>query len=89
MHYKTDPGKHAAMQQGHLQEMGQKMDKLVHTLHTPSGHENATTAQLAGGPLGSRESWRQQFRSALNDSMYVQRALKTNRRTAGDVEAQG
>jgi len=81
-----DVGKHAAMQQGHLYEMGQKMDKLVHTLHTPSGHENATTAQLSAGagPLGSRESWRQQFRSALSDSTYVQRALKTNRRTSGE-----
>lgn len=81
-----DVGKHAAMQQGHLYEMGQKMDKLVHTLHTPSGHENATTAQLSAGagPLGSRESWRQQFRSALSDSTYVQRALKTNRRASGE-----
>ena len=87
---RLDVGKHAAMQQGHLHEMGQKMDRLVHTLHTPSGHESATTAQLAAstGPLGSRESWRQQFRSALSDSTYVQRALKTHRRT-GELEAQG
>eukprot|EP00913_Durusdinium_trenchii_P003133 g2895.t1 len=53
----------AALQQGHLQEMEQKVDKLVHTLHTPSGHETASFS--APGPLHSRDAWREQFRSAL------------------------
>eukprot|EP00435_Cladocopium_sp_Y103_P024202 s286_g5.t3 len=74
---RSDVNKHAAVQQGHLQEMEQKVDKLVHTLHTPSGHEHAAFA--APGPLGSRDAWREQFRSALNDSSYVKRALKTSR----------
>lgn len=74
---RSDVNKHAAAQQGHLQEMEQKVDKLVHTLHTPSGHEHAAFA--APGPLGSRDAWREQFRSALNDSSYVKRALKTSR----------
>jgi len=74
---RSDVNKHAAVQQGHLQEMEQKVDKLVHTLHTPSGHEHAAFA--APGPLGSRDAWREQFRNALNDSSYVKRALKTSR----------
>eukprot|EP00438_Fugacium_kawagutii_P004695 Skav217775 [mRNA] locus=scaffold1782:37151:48187:- [translate_table: standard] len=81
---RSDVNKHAAVQQGHLQEMEQKVDKLVHTLHTPSGHDSAAFA--APGPLGSRDAWREQFRNALklgsaltNDSSYVKRALKTSR----------
>ncbi|CAJ1405917.1 unnamed protein product [Effrenium voratum] len=76
---RLDVNKHAAMQTGHLQEMEQKVEKLVHTLHTPSGHESASLYQPPG-PLGSRDTWRQQFRSALNDSTYVKRALQTNSR---------
>lgn len=74
---RMDANKRAALQQGHLQEMEQKVDKLVHTLHTPSGHETASFS--APGPLHSRDAWREQFRSALNDSSYVKRALQTTR----------
>lgn len=47
--------------------------RLVHTLHTPSGHEHAAFA--APGPLGSRDAWREQFRSAL---MLGRRGLDDN-----------
>ena len=37
--------------------------RLVHRLHTPSGHDAA--AFSAPGPLGSRDEWRDRFRNAL------------------------
>ncbi|CAE8586547.1 unnamed protein product, partial [Polarella glacialis] len=72
-----DLTKSAALQKGQLQEMEQKVSSLLHTFHTPSGHQ----AAHASAAPGDRELWRQQFRSALGDSLYVKKALHKGSRS--------
>lgn len=75
----------ASLQKGQLKEMESKVEKLVNALHTPSGHQAAMTAAAPG----SRDAWRQQFRSALGDSLYVKKALRHRSASVDSIRPTG
>lgn len=65
-----------------LTDLQTKMDRIMHVVHTPSGHD----ALMGGKPAendvmyGGGQTWRRRFRSALNDSMYVKRGSPSSKR---------
>jgi chromosome segregation ATPase len=59
-------------QRSHLAALENKMDKIAHNLHKPSGNDSRTVKRASAE---DRDAFRQRFRDALGDTLYVKKAL--------------